>query len=73
MSVFKKKLIHFIEKHHKDSQYVFWPDKPSSHYAKIVTAYLDDHNIKCVPKKINTTNLLELQCIANNVKGFQTY
>ena len=59
----QKRLVPFIEEHHKGSQYVFWPDKASSHYAKIVTDYLDEHNITYVPKEINPANLPEVRPI----------
>lgn len=55
----KKRLIPFISKYHADSQYVFWPDKASSHYAKTVTDYLDANNIQYIPKDLNPANLPE--------------
>lgn len=53
----KRRLIPFIKKHHNDNQYLFWPDKASSHYAKLVTDYLDARNINYVSKDRNPPNL----------------
>jgi hypothetical protein len=30
----KKRLLLFINQHHSDGKYIFWPDLASSHYAK---------------------------------------
>ena len=53
----KKILIPFLQKHHADGQYVFWPDKASSHYAKKTQSFLNTHSIPFVPKNHNPTNL----------------
>ena len=53
----KKILIPFLQKHHADGQYVFWPDKASSHYAKKTQSFLNTHLIPFVPKNHNPTNL----------------
>lgn len=50
-------LLPFIEKYHKNIDYVFWPDKASSHYAKSVIEFLEAKNIPFVPKTQNPTNL----------------
>ncbi|KAJ3661692.1 hypothetical protein Zmor_006079 [Zophobas morio] len=56
-----KILVPFINKYHSDDNYIFWPDKVSSHYAKSVTAFLESKNIPFVPNNVNPTNLP--QCI----------
>lgn len=53
----KKILLPFIKKHHQDGNYVFWPDKASSHYAKKTVAFLENNEIPYVPKERNPTNL----------------
>lgn len=53
----RKILIPFIKKYHNNNNYVFWPDKASSHYAKSVTEYLTNENIAFIPKRYNPTNL----------------
>lgn len=53
----KKILIPFIEKYHADGNYVFWPDKASSHYAKKTQTFLERQKIPYVPKNRNPTNL----------------
>lgn len=52
-----KILIPFIQKYHTDDDYVFWPDKASSHYAKKTIEFLTNKNIAFVPKERNPTNL----------------
>lgn len=52
-----KALVPFLSAHHADGNYVFWPDKASSHYAKKATDYLKAHGIPYVEKAMNPTNL----------------
>lgn len=52
-----KHLIPFIQKHHTNDDYVFWPDKASSHYANKTMDFLRSKNIPFVPKCRNPTNL----------------
>jgi hypothetical protein len=42
---------------------VFWPDKASSHYAKVVTQHLDQENVNYVAKEDNPANLPEARSI----------
>ena len=53
----KKRLLPFIREKHSDNNYLFWPDKASSHYAKSVINHLTEQNIKFVPKVRNPTNV----------------
>lgn len=39
-----KRLIPFINAHHSDGKYLFWPDLASSHYAKSVVNFFDEKN-----------------------------
>ena len=59
----QKILILFINQLHDSSEYVFWPDLESSHYAKNVVNFLKEQNIKFVPKNINPANLPEARPI----------
>jgi hypothetical protein len=52
-----KALVPFLRAHHADGNYVFWPDKASSHYAKKSTDFLSARGIRFVPKSMNPTNL----------------
>ena len=52
----KKKLVPFINKHHSDRKYIFWPDKASAHYAKTVLEYMDG-KINFLPKSDNPPNI----------------
>ena len=61
----KKTLIPFIEQHHSDGKYVFWPDLASSHYAKSVIAYLREKKVNFVEKIDNPANLPECRPIEN--------
>jgi hypothetical protein len=53
----KRYLFPFINKYHSDGNYVFWPDKASSHYANYTLDVLRENNILFVMKSINPTNL----------------
>lgn len=59
----KKRLIPFIQEHHSDGQYLFWPDLASAHYAKTVISYLDEKKINYVTKVDNPPNVPELRPI----------
>ena len=58
-------MIPFIEKYHLDDQCVFWPDLASYHYAKTVTNFLLEKNIKFIGKEDNPPNLPECRPIEN--------
>ena len=53
----KKRLIPFILKYHEIDEILFWPDLASSHYAKIVTKYLNEKNVEFVSKEENPPNV----------------
>lgn len=57
LEMLKAQLVPFIERNYSTGSYVFWPDLASAHYAKIVTKFLNDHNIPFVPKTMNPANL----------------
>jgi len=59
----KKRLISFIEKHHSDGQYLFWPDLASAHYANSVISFLNEKSINFVPKVKNPPNVPECRPI----------
>ena len=46
----------FINKHHSDGNYKFWPDLASSHYATEVVEYYRAQKIKFVEKCENPAN-----------------
>ncbi|CAF1067840.1 unnamed protein product [Rotaria magnacalcarata] len=52
-----RRLLPFIEEHHKNDNFVFWPDKASAHYAGVVLDRLEEKNIPIVPKQHNPTNV----------------
>ena len=58
-----KRVIPFIKEYHSDGNYVFWPEKASSHYANRVINRLHVANINFVPKIDNPTNLPEARPI----------
>ena len=58
-------LIPFLQQHHADGDYIFWPDLASSHYAKDTIALFDEENIHFVPKKNNPPNVPQLRPIEN--------
>ena len=61
----QKRLIPFIQQHHLEDDYVFWPDLASSHYAKTVIDYLREKNVKFLEKEDNPANVPECRAIEN--------
>ncbi len=59
----EKRLVPFINTHHADGNYLFWPDLASSHYATTVTDYFKAHNIKFVQKADNPPAVPEVRPI----------
>lgn len=53
----QKRLMRWINLYYKNTSYIFWPDKASSHYAKKVVAFLESRRVPMVPKSDNPTNL----------------
>jgi hypothetical protein len=50
-------LLPFLRTYHADGNYVFWPDKASSHYARMAVNFMATNGIRFVPKEHNPTNL----------------
>ena len=63
MDCIKKRFVPFINEHHSDGEYVFWPDLASSHYAKTVTTFFDDNDINYVKRSDNPPNVPEVRPI----------
>ncbi|CAF1136436.1 unnamed protein product [Didymodactylos carnosus] len=61
------RLLPFIEEHHKNNDFVFWPDKASVHYAGVVLDRLKQKNI---PVKVYANNwqAKDLDSLARRVK-----
>ena len=59
----KPKLVPFIQRHHSKSNYVFWPDLASSHYAETVIDYFIENSINHVDKVDKPANLPECRPI----------
>ena len=59
----KKRLIPFINAHHSDGNYVFWPDLASSHYVKSVVIYLNEEKVNFIQKFENPQNIPEARPI----------
>jgi len=53
----KKILVPFLRQHYPEGDYLFWPDKASSHYANSVKQYLLYENVNFVERHRNPTNL----------------
>jgi len=52
-----KRLLPFIETYHSQDNYIFWPDKASSHYANDTIKLLKSQNVYYVDKYDNPTNV----------------
>jgi len=59
----KERLLPFINEHHSDGEYVFWPDLASDYYAKNVTTYFEANNINYVKRRDNPPNVPEVRPI----------
>ena len=55
----------FIDEHHADGDYWFWPDLASAHYAKETLELFGALNIKFIPRKDNPPNVPHLRPIEN--------
>lgn len=51
------KLVNFINQHHGDGNYMFWPDLASAHYARATLDWLEARNIPYVPRIDNSPNV----------------
>jgi len=52
-----KRLLPFVEKHHSNGNYLFWPDLASAHYSKSVQGRLSEKNVLFVIRKDNPPNV----------------
>jgi hypothetical protein len=52
----KKRLIPFIQQHHEDLNYVFWPDLAPAHYSNETVKWMED-NVHFVAKHLNPPNV----------------
>ena len=59
----KKILVPFINEHHSDGEYLFWPDLASAHYANSVIDFLKGQNLNFVEKLDNPPNVPECRPI----------
>jgi hypothetical protein len=58
-----QRLVPFINSHHQDSNYLFWSDLASCHYARSTMRILGELNIHVVPKDMNPPNCPQLRPI----------
>ena len=56
-------LVPFLDKHHADGNYYFWPDLASAHYAKDTIKVMELENIAFFPKACNPPNVPQLRPI----------
>ena len=60
----EKRLLPFIHKHHRDFNYIFWPDLASTHYSKDSTAWMNEY-VNYVVKEDNPLNVPQARPIEN--------
>jgi hypothetical protein len=58
-----KRLIPFLNAHHSDGEYVFWPDLATSHYADSTMDFMIENSINFVEKFENPANTPEVRPI----------
>ena len=61
----KKRLLPFINEHHSDGEYLFWPDLASSHYANSVISFFQQNSINFVTRADNPPCVPECRPIEN--------
>ncbi len=66
-----QRLLPFIEKHHDDGNYIFWPELASSHYAKQVVSWMEE-NVNFVSKDLNPPNVPQARPIVKNFGMFSS-
>lgn len=59
------KLKKFIDEHHSQDEYIFWPDLARCHYSKKTLTWLSGQNILVVPQKDNPPNVPQARPIEN--------
>lgn len=59
----RRRLVPFLNLHHSDGNYQFWPDLASSHYAESVMDYMIENGVNFVEKYDNPANLPEVRPI----------
>ena len=60
----EKRLLPFIQEHHPDSNYIFWPDLASAHYSNATIAWMKV-NVNFVEKRLNPPNIPQARPIEN--------
>ncbi|KAL4500832.1 hypothetical protein ABPG72_020066 [Tetrahymena utriculariae] len=66
ISILKETLLPLIAQYYKNnSEFVFWPDKASAHYAKQVLEFLKKRKVKFIEKSLNPSCLPEARPIEN--------
>jgi transposase len=51
-----KRLLPFIDGHHSDGNYLFWPDLASTHYSNVVQKHFNDKNVPFISRADNPPN-----------------
>ena len=59
-----KRLLPFIQNTHPDDKYVFWPNKASAHYSKLIASWLNE-NVKYANKADNPLSVPQARQIKN--------
>ena len=59
----RKRLVPFLEKHHSDGQYIFWPDGATVHYSKTSINAFNEYGVKFLKLNENPPNIPQLRPI----------
>ena len=65
------RLLPFIEKHHSDGKYLFWPDLATSHYSNVVQQRLKDNHVPYVLPIENPPNVHQARPIEQVWTSFE--
>ena len=57
------RLLPFINQHHINQEYIFWPDLAPCHYSNTSVAFMTNNNIHFVPKNKNPPAVPECRAI----------
>jgi hypothetical protein len=58
-----RRLLPFIDAHHKNNDFVFWPGEATAHIGGVVLNRLEEKSIPIVPKKSNPLNVSQARPI----------
>ena len=63
INILRTSVVPFIRQNHANGSYYFWPDLASAHYSRDALQFLEENNIRYVPKDANPPAVASLRPI----------